>query len=31
MPLRNCTLTLDGETIVEDGDIVVPEMRVVAS
>ena len=27
MPLRNCTLTLDDEVIVENGDIVVPEMR----
>ena len=29
MPLRNCTLTLDDEVIVENGDIVVPEMRAV--
>ena len=27
MPLRNCTLTLDGDVIVANGDIVVPEMR----
>lgn len=27
MPLRNCTLALDGEVIVKDGDLVVPEMR----
>jgi 2,5-dihydroxypyridine 5,6-dioxygenase len=27
MPLRNCTLTLDGEVVVKDGDLVVPEMR----
>lgn len=28
MPLRDCTLTLDGETIVKDGRIVPDEMRV---
>lgn len=28
MPLRNCTLTLDGETIVQDGDVVPADMRV---
>ena len=27
MPLRGCTLTLDGETIIEDGDVVPPEMK----
>ena len=31
MPLKNCTLTLDGETIVKDGDIVVPEMHAATS
>jgi len=31
MPPRNCTLSLDGELIVKDGDIVVPEMRSAAS
>lgn len=27
MPLRGCTLTLDGQVIVKDGDIVPPELR----
>lgn len=27
MPLRGCTLTLDGETIIRDGDVVPPEMK----
>ena len=27
MPLRGCTLTLDGEIIVKDGDVVPKEMR----
>ena len=27
MPLRGCTLTLDGETIIRDGDVVLPEMK----
>ena len=27
MPLRGCTLTLDGETIIHDGDVVPPEMK----
>ena len=31
MPLRNCTLTLDNEVVVKDGDIVVPEMRTEAA
>jgi hypothetical protein len=28
IPLRNANLYLDGETIVKNGDIVPPEMRV---
>jgi len=27
MPLRNCTLVLDGEDIVRDGDVIPPIMR----